>query len=302
MTNTTVNSANPAQCKIGFIGTGIMGSSMAGHLLAGGYPVQVFNRTKEKAAGLIARGATWANSVAELAAQADVIITIIGYPRDVEETYLGPQGILATARYGTIAIDMTTSSPALAVQIAAAGSKKGVACLDAPVSGGDVGARDAKLSIMVGGDATAFDQVLPLFQLMGNNIALLGPAGSGQNTKLCNQIVIASTIMGVCEGLAFAKKAGLDPLAVLKVIGSGAASSTQLNMLGPKMVQGDFAPGFMIEHLVKDLGISITESEQMGLHLPGLNQAKKLYDLLMTKELGRSGTQALFKVYLENLA
>ena len=302
MTNTTVNSANPAQCKIGFIGTGIMGSSMAGHLLAGGYPVQVFNRTKEKAAGLIARGATWANSLAELAAQADVIITIIGYPRDVEEAYLGPQGILANARNGTIAIDMTTSSPALAVQIAAAGSKKGVACLDAPVSGGDVGARDAKLSIMVGGDATAFDQVLPLFQLMGNNIALLGPAGSGQNTKLCNQIVIASTIMGVCEGLAFAKKAGLDPLAVLKVIGSGAASSTQLNMLGPKMVQGDFAPGFMIEHLVKDLGISITESEQMGLHLPGLNQAKKLYDLLMTKELGRSGTQALFKVYLENLA
>ena len=302
MTNTTVNSANPAQCKIGFIGTGIMGSSMAGHLLAGGYPVQVFNRTKEKAAGLIARGATWANSLAELAAQADVIITIIGYPRDVEETYLGPQGILANAKNGTIAIDMTTSSPALAVQIAAVGSKKGVACLDAPVSGGDVGARDAKLSIMVGGDATAFDQVLPLFQLMGNNIALLGPAGSGQNTKLCNQIVIASTIMGVCEGLAFAKKAGLDPLAVLKVIGSGAASSTQLNMLGPKMVQGDFAPGFMIEHLVKDLGISITESEQMGLHLPGLNQAKKLYDLLMTKELGRSGTQALFKVYLENLA
>ena len=302
MTNTTVNSANPAQCKIGFIGTGIMGSSMAGHLLAGGYPVQVFNRTKEKAAGLIARGATWANSLAELAAQADVIITIIGYPRDVEETYLGPQGILANARNGTIAIDMTTSSPALAVQIAAAGSKNGVACLDAPVSGGDVGARDAKLSIMVGGDATAFDQVLPLFQLMGNNIALLGPAGSGQNTKLCNQIVIASTIMGVCEGLAFAKKAGLDPLAVLKVIGSGAASSTQLNMLGPKMVQGDFAPGFMIEHLVKDLGISIAESEQMGLHLPGLNQAKKLYDLLMTKELGRSGTQALFKVYLENLA
>jgi len=302
MTNTSVKSANPAQCKIGFIGTGIMGSSMAGHLLTAGYPVQVFNRTKEKAAGLIARGATWANSLAELAAQADVIITIIGYPRDVEETYLGPQGILANARNGTIAIDMTTSSPALAVQIAAAGSKKGVACLDAPVSGGDVGARDAKLSIMVGGDATAFDQVLPLFQLMGNNIALLGPAGSGQNTKLCNQIVIASTIMGVCEGLSFAKKAGLDPLAVLKVIGSGAASSTQLNMLGPKMVQGDFAPGFMIEHLVKDLGISITESEQMGLHLPGLNQAKKLYDLLMTKELGRSGTQALFKVYLENLA
>ncbi|MCE7529161.1 NAD(P)-dependent oxidoreductase [Polynucleobacter sp. IMCC 29146] len=302
MTNTSVKSANPAQCKIGFIGTGIMGNSMAGHLLAGGYPVQVFNRTKEKAAGLIARGAIWANSLAELAAQADVIITIIGYPRDVEETYLGPQGILANAKNGVIAIDMTTSSPALAVQIAAAGSKKGVACLDAPVSGGDVGARDAKLSIMVGGDATAFDQVLPLFQLMGNNIALLGPAGSGQNTKLCNQIVIASTIMGVCEGLSFAKKAGLDPLAVLKVIGSGAASSTQLNMLGPKMVQGDFAPGFMIEHLVKDLGISITESEQMGLNLPGLKQAKKLYDLLMTKELGRSGTQALFKVYLENLA
>ena len=302
MTNTSENSTNPAQCKIGFIGTGIMGSSMAGHLLAGGYPVQVFNRTKEKAAGLIARGATWASSPAELAAQADVIITIIGYPRDVEESYLGPNGILANARSSSIAIDMTTSSPALAVQIAAAGLKKGLACLDAPVSGGDIGARDAKLSIMVGGDANAYEKVLPLFQLMGNNIALLGPAGSGQYTKLCNQIVIASTIMGVCEGLSFAKKAGLDPLAVLKVIGSGAASSTQLNMLGPKMVQNDFAPGFMIEHLIKDLGISIAESTQMGLHLPGLKQAKKLYDLLVTQGLGRSGTQALFKVYLQNLA
>ena len=208
MTNTSENSTNPAQCKIGFIGTGIMGSSMAGHLLAGGYPVQVFNRTKEKATALIARGATWANSTAELAAQSDVIISIIGHPSDVEETYLGAAGILANARSGSIAIDMTTSSPALAVQIAAAGLKKGLACLDAPVSGGDIGARDAKLSIMVGGDASAYEKVLPLFQLMGNNIALLGPAGSGQYTKLCNQIVIASTIMRVCEGLSFAKKAG----------------------------------------------------------------------------------------------
>ena len=286
--------------KIGFIGTGIMGKSMAGHLMAGGHAVQIYNRSRAKAEDLLAQGATWFDSPTSLAAASDVIITIIGYPKDVEAIYLGPSGILQHAKKGCITIDMTTSSPELAKRIAAAGQERGIACLDAPVSGGDVGARDAKLSIMVGGDASAYECVLPLFQLMGKTIALLGPAGAGQHTKLCNQIVIASTIMGVCEGLIYAKTAGLDPLAVLNVIGAGAAGGVQLNVQGPRMIQGDFAPGFMLEHFVKDMGLAITEAERMGLKLPGLAQAKKLYDILMQQGQERTGYHALFELYLRN--
>ena len=284
--------------KIGFIGTGIMGSSMAGHLMAAGHALHVYNRTRSKAEGLLARGAHWFDSPAALAAASDVIITIIGYPKDVEAMYLSASGILQHAPKGCITIDMTTSSPELAKQIANVGLERGIACLDAPVSGGDIGARDAKLSIMVGGDQNAFDTALPLFQLMGKNIALLGPAGAGQHAKLCNQIVIASSIMGVCEGLMYAKTAGLDPLAVLEVIGGGAAGSVQLNVQGPRMIKGDFAPGFMLEHFVKDIGLAIAEADRMGLKLPGLTQAKKLYDLLMQQGHARTGYHALFELYL----
>jgi 3-hydroxyisobutyrate dehydrogenase len=284
--------------KIGFIGTGIMGKSMAGHLMAAGHTLHIYNRTRSKAEDLLVRGAQWFDSPIALAKSSEVIITIIGYPKDVEAMYLGESGILQYAPKGCVTIDMTTSSPELAKHIARHGLERGIACLDAPVSGGDIGARDAKLSIMVGGEQNAFDAVLPLFQLMGKNIALLGPAGAGQHAKLCNQIVIASSIMGVCEGLMYAKTAGLDPLAVLDVIGGGAASSVQLNVQGPRMIKGDFAPGFMLEHFVKDIGLAIAEADRMGLVLPGLTQAKKLYDILMHQGHGRTGYHALFELYL----
>jgi 3-hydroxyisobutyrate dehydrogenase len=284
--------------KIGFIGTGIMGKSMAGHLMAAGHTLHIYNRTRSKAEDLLARGALWFDSPAALAAESEVIITIIGYPHDVEAMYLGESGILQHAPKGCITIDMTTSSPDLAKQIAKIGLRHGITCLDAPVSGGDIGARDAKLSIMVGGDSTAYETALPLFELMGKNIALLGPAGAGQHAKLCNQIVIASSIMGVCEGLMYAKTAGLDPLAVLNVIGSGAAGSVQLNVQGPRMIKGDFEPGFMLEHFVKDIGLAIAEADRMGLRLPGLTQAKQLYDILMQQGHGRTGYHALFELYV----
>ena len=266
--------------------------------MAAGHTLHIYNRTRSKAEDLLARGAYWFDSPAALAAASDVIITIIGYPKDVESIYLGEAGLLQHAPKGCVTIDMTTSSPELAKQIARKGLERGIACLDAPVSGGDIGARDAKLSIMVGGEQNAFDTVLPLFQLMGKNIALLGSAGAGQHAKLCNQIVIASSIMGVCEGLMYAKTAGLDPLAVLDVIGGGAAGSVQLNVQGPRMIKGDFAPGFMLEHFVKDIGLAIAEADRMGLALPGLTQAKKLYDILMQQGHGRTGYHALFELYL----
>ena len=277
-----------------------MGKSMASHLLKAGYPLHLFNRSPEKAAALLAQGAIWHASPKELATHCDVIITIIGYPKDVEEVYLGADGILAGAKSNCIAIDMTTSSPALAVRIAQVARERHVFVLDAPVSGGDIGARDARLSIMVGGDSSAYECVLPILQCMGTNIALLGPAGSGQHAKLCNQIVIASTIMGVCEGIRYAQAAGLDALAVLKVIGSGAAGGTQLNVQGPRMIKGDFAPGFMAEHFMKDIGLAIESAEQMGLHLPGLEQAKSLYKLMLDDGMARDGYHALYQLYQTN--
>ena len=277
-----------------------MGKSMASHLLKAGYPLHLFNRSPEKAAALLAQGAIWHASPKELATHCDVIITIIGYPKDVEEVYLGADGILAGAKSNCIAIDMTTSSPALSVRIAQVARERHVFVLDAPVSGGDIGARDARLSIMVGGDSSAYECVLPILQCMGTNIALLGPAGSGQHAKLCNQIVIASTIMGVCEGIRYAQAAGLDALAVLKVIGSGAAGGTQLNVQGPRMIKGDFAPGFMAEHFMKDIGLAIESAEQMGLHLPGLEQAKSLYKLMLDDGMARDGYHALYQLYQSN--
>jgi len=282
---------------IGFIGLGIMGQSMAGHLLAGGFGLNVYNRTKSKADGLVSRGATWFDTPGEVAAHSDLVITIVGFPRDVEEVYFGPQGIIAHAK-NAILVDMTTSSPSLARDIAQEAAKKGLGALDAPVSGGDVGARDAKLTIMVGGSQEVFDQALPVLRLMGTSIILQGGVGMGQHTKMCNQIVIASNIMGVAEGLAYAKKVGLDPSTVLQSIGGGAASGFQLNVLGTRMIAGDYAPGFYIEHFIKDLTIALAEAKKLDLDLPGLSQAKKLYDQMVAKGLGRDGTQGLLQLYI----
>jgi 3-hydroxyisobutyrate dehydrogenase len=282
--------------RVGFIGLGNMGQSMAGHILQAGYPLRVYNRSRDKADALLARGAVWCDSPGELAANADVVITIVGYPHDVEQVYLGDNGIVARAR-NALLIDMTTSSPELAQRIAKAAAEQGCSALDAPVSGGDIGARDAKLAIMVGGAQAAFDAALPILQLLGPNIVLQGGPGAGQHTKMCNQIVIAATIMGVCEGLAYGKAAGLDLPTVLKSIGGGAASGFQLTVMGGKIINGDFAPGFYIEHFIKDLGIALAEAGRMQLDLPVLALARRLYEELAQQGHGRLGTQALFKHY-----
>jgi 3-hydroxyisobutyrate dehydrogenase len=245
---------------------------------------------------LLAQGAAWRESPGDVAARSDVVITMVGYPSDVEQVWLGPDGVLSRA-HDAVLIDMTTSSPELARRIAAAAAERGCQALDAPVSGGDIGARDAKLSIMVGGDRQAFEQALPILRLMGSNIVRQGGAGAGQHTKLCNQVVIASTIMGVCEGLAYGKAAGLDLPTVLKSIGAGAAGGFQLNVLGARIIDGDFAPGFFIEHFVKDLGIALAEAQRMKLELPGLALARKLYMALVEQGHARLGIQALYKYY-----
>lgn len=282
--------------RVGFIGLGNMGQSMAGHILQAGYPLKVYNRSRDKAEALLARGAGWCDSPGELAANSDVVITIVGFPHDVEQVYLGDNGIVARAR-GALLIDMTTSSPELAQRIAKAAAEQGCSALDAPVSGGDIGARDAKLAIMVGGAQAAFDAALPILQLLGPNIVLQGGPGAGQHTKMCNQIVIAATIMGVCEGLAYGKAAGLDLPTVLKSIGGGAASGFQLTVMGQKIINGDFAPGFYIEHFIKDLGIALAEAGRMQLDLPALALARRLYEEMAQQGHGRLGTQALFKHY-----
>lgn len=283
--------------KVGFIGLGIMGRSMAGHILDGGHELHVYNRTRSKAEELVARGAIWHDTAGDVATACDVVITIVGYPKDVEETYLGAGGLVERAKAGTILIDMTTSSPTLAGEIAARAAKKGVSVLDAPVSGGDVGARAAKLSIMVGGTEEAFTAALPLFQLMGENIVRQGGPGAGQHTKMCNQIAIAATMLAVSESLAYAKASGLDAKQVLSSIGTGAASSFLLNNLGPKMLNDDYAPGFYVHHFIKDMSIAIAEAERMKLDLPALALAKQLYEKLAAGGFGEEGTQAIFRVY-----
>lgn len=285
-----------SKTRVGFIGLGIMGQSMAGHLLAAGHPMAIYNRSPEKTEALVARGAKAVDTPAQVANQSDIVITMVGYPRDVEEIWLGPGGLIAQAK-NALLIDMTTSSPALAKRLAEIGLKAGNQVLDAPVSGGDVGAREAKLSIMVGGELTAFEKALPIFKLMGSKVVRMGDAGAGQHTKMSNQIIIASTIMGVSEGLAYAKRAGLDSQALLDCIGGGAAGGFQLNMMGARIAKGDFAPGFFIEHFLKDLGIALHEAEQMGLDLPGATLARKLYDQMANDGHGRLGTQALFQLY-----
>lgn len=284
---------------VGFIGIGVMGRSMAGHLLDAGYSVHVYNRTQAKAQDLLDRGAQWQSSPGKVAAAADAIITIVGFPVDVESVYLGEDGVLAQARSGSLAIDMTTSCPNLASRIAQEAAAKGIEVLDAPVSGGDIGAREARLSIMVGGSVSGFERALPLFEIMGKNIVHQGPAGSGQHTKMCNQIAIASGMMAISEAMAYAKKSGLQPETVLKSIESGAAGSWSLTNLAPRVLKGDYAPGFFVKHFIKDMKIAIESAQAMGLDLPGLQLAKKLYDQLASKGCEDDGTQALFKLYEE---
>lgn len=274
-----------------------MGHSMAGHLLAAGHEMHLYTRTKSKAGDLVEKGAVWEDSVASLARNSEVIITIVGYPADVEEVYLGEGGILAHAAPGTLAIDMTTSAPDLAVGLWEAGKEKNIKVLDAPVSGGDLGARNATLSIMVGGDKAVFEQALPILEIMGENIVYQGAAGAGQHTKMANQIAIAAGMVAVCESLVYAKKSGLDPETVLKSIGQGAAGSWSLNNLGPRIIKGDDQPGFFIKHFIKDMGIAVDSARRMNLSTPGLDLALSLYEKMADQGLEDNGTQALYKLF-----
>jgi 3-hydroxyisobutyrate dehydrogenase len=279
--------------RIGWIGCGVMGASMVGHLMAAGYKATVYNRSSTKTEALAARGAIVATSPKAVAEVSDVVFTIVGYPSDVREVILGENGVLAGLAPGGLLIDMTTSEPALAQEIFHAAAAKGVASLDAPVSGGDVGARNATLSIMVGGEESAAARAAPLFALMGKNVRLMGGAGMGQHTKMVNQILIANNMVGVVEGLLYAYKSGLDPTAVIEAVGAGAAGSFSINVLGPRIVRRDFAPGFYVEHFIKDLGIALSEAKRMKLSLPGLALANQLYIALAAQGHERRGTQAL---------
>ena len=282
---------------VGFIGTGVMGKSMALHILQAGFPLVVYTRTKEKAAELLEAGAKWAESPKELAEKADVIISIVGYPKDVEEIYLGENGVITNGKEGTYIIDMTTSKPSLAKKLFIEGKKKGMKVLDAPVSGGDIGAKNASLAIMVGGEENDFNDVKSLLETMGKNIVYQGPAGSGQHTKMCNQIVIASNMVGVCEAIVYAEKAGLEPDKVLQSISTGAASSWSLSNLAPRILNEDFSPGFFIKHFIKDMQIALEEAKEMDMETPGLSLSKSMYERLNEQGEGDSGTQALYKYW-----
>lgn len=284
---------------IGFIGTGVMGKSMASHILDAGYRLNIYTRTKEKADSLLEKGAKWKETVKDLAADSDIVITIVGYPEDVEEVYFGENGLIANAGQGTILIDMTTSSPLLAERISNEAQENGLVSLDAPVSGGDAGAKNGTLAIMVGGGEYAYRAVLPLFRIMGENIILQGGAGAGQHTKMSNQIMIASTMIGACESLSYAEKAGLDPKNVLATISTGAAGSWTLDNLVPRMIAGDLAPGFYVKHFIKDMKIALQSAEEMNLDTPGLKLALSLYEKLADRGYEDNGTQALIHLYRE---
>jgi 3-hydroxyisobutyrate dehydrogenase len=283
----------PGQTKLGWIGTGVMGSSMCGHLLKKGFAVTVFTRSKAKAEPLVALGATWADSPRAVAERSDVIFSIVGFPRDVREVILGSQGALAGSKPGNILVDMTTSEPSLAVEIAAAAQAKGVHSIDAPVSGGDVGAREARLSIMIGGDKEIVEALRPCWEAMGKTIIHQGGPGAGQHTKAVNQTLIASNMIGVCEALLYAHRAGLNLETVLASVTPGAAGSWSLSNLGPRIIANNFDPGFFVEHFIKDMGIALDEANRMGLALPGLALAKQLYQALKSQGHGRDGTHAL---------
>ena len=285
-----------AEGKVGWIGTGVMGHSMCGHLLKAGYSVSLYTRTRDKAADLLGRGASWYATPREVAQRSDFIFTMVGFPSDVRQVYLEEDGILNGARSGAIVCDMTTSEPSLAVRIAEEAGRKSVASLDAPVSGGDIGAREAKLAIMVGGNRQTFDRVLPLFQKMGETIALMGGPGAGQHTKMANQIVIAGNMIGMVEALLYTQKAGLGMDAMIDIVGKGAAASWSLNNLGRRIAKGDLNPGFFIKHFVKDMGIALLEARQMNLALPGLALVNQFYISAQASGLENLGTQGLYKV------
>jgi 3-hydroxyisobutyrate dehydrogenase len=274
---------------------------MCQHLLSKGYAGTVYNRTREKAQPLLEAGAQWGDTPRAVAERSDVVFAIVGFPRDVREVFLGPEGALAGSKAGTVLVDMTTSDPSLAREIYEAARARGVAAVDAPVSGGDVGARNATLSIMVGGDTEAVEAVRPLLECLGKTIVHQGPAGAGQHTKMVNQILIASGMVGVCEALLYGYKAGLDLKTVLQSVGGGAAASWSLNNLGPRIIDRDFEPGFFVEHFIKDMGIALAEAERMNLCLPGLALAKQLYEAVRAQGYGRKGTQALM-LALESLS
>jgi 3-hydroxyisobutyrate dehydrogenase len=288
---------DPSATGVAFIGLGVMGRSMAMNLLKAGYRMRVYSRTKSKAKDILAAGAEWSDSIGDAIPDVKAVITMVGYPQDVEEIYMDQAGILACARPGTVLIDMTTSEPSLAKRIYAEARRRELDSLDAPVSGGDVGARNAALSIMVGGDRHVFEQALPLFSAIGKTIVYQGPAGGGQHTKMCNQITIASNMIGIMEALIYAYKAGLQPETVLQSIGAGAAASWSLTNLLPRVMKGDYQPGFYVCHFLKDIGIALKEAEAMKLRLPGLRLARDLYEELIQLGGEKLGTQALFKVY-----
>jgi 3-hydroxyisobutyrate dehydrogenase len=283
----------PGKTRIGWIGTGVMGTSMCGHLLAAGYHASVYNRSSSKLQPLVDKGASVASSPRAVAEGSDVVFTIVGFPQDVREVTLGSIGTLTGARPGTVLVDMTTSEPALAREIFEAAKAKGVHSVDAPVSGGDVGAREARLSIMIGGEPEVVTALHPLFQTMGKTIVHQGPAGAGQHTKMVNQILIATNMIGVCEALLYGFKAGLNLNTVLQSVSSGAAGSWSLNNLGTRMIAGNFDPGFFVEHFLKDMGIALAESKRMKLALPGLALAEQLYRAVEAQGHGRKGTHAL---------
>jgi 3-hydroxyisobutyrate dehydrogenase len=296
----SIATVQPGKTRIGWIGTGVMGRWMCQHAMTKGYAATVYNRSKDKLQPLVEQGAKAAASPKEVAAGADVVFAIVGFPKDVREVFLGADGALAGAKPGTILVDMTTSEPGLAKEIYAAAKAKGVHSIDAPVSGGDVGAKNAALSIMIGGDADAVAAVQPLFEAMGKTIVHQGPAGAGQHTKMVNQILIASTMVSMCEGLLYAYKSGLDVETVLKSVSVGAAGTKSLDIYGPRLLKRDFEPGFYVEHFIKDMGIALAEAEKMNLCLPGLALAKQLYEAVRAQGMGRKGTQALL-VALENI-
>lgn len=279
--------------RIGWIGTGVMGAPMCGHLLAAGHDVGVFTRSAERAQALLAQGARWETSPRSLAEASDFVFSIVGYPADVRQVILGPDGVLAGATAGSVVVDMTTSEPALAIEISERASALGVSALDAPVSGGDIGAREARLSIMVGGDAVALERVRPVLDLLGTTVVHQGGAGSGQHTKLVNQVLIAGGMIGVCEGLLYAYRAGLEIESVLASVSVGAAGSWSLSNFTPRLLRGDFEPGFKVEHFLKDLEIALGEARRLDLALPGLALARELYVALKAQGGAEKGTHAL---------
>ncbi|MFH2113713.1 MAG: NAD(P)-dependent oxidoreductase [Spirochaetota bacterium] len=288
--------------KIAFIGTGVMGASMAGHLLAAGAEVAVYNRTREKASGLLDAGATWAETPGFAAADASVVFTMVGYPSDVEALYLAPGGIIESTRPGTILVDHTTSDPALAVRISAAATARSLSALDAPVSGGDLGARNATLSIMVGGDEAAFESILPFLETMGKSVIQQGGPGAGQHTKMANQIAVAGSLCGSIEAILYAENAGLDPRRVLLSIGGGAAQSWQMTNNVPRMLDGNFEPGFYAKHFLKDLRIALDSAKAMGAKLPMLELSERLFTFMDEQGFSEKGTHALYLLYKSGLA